>query len=109
MNLIQVILIIGIIVLAVSYFRWFRNTGRDLFVIAIITVIGLTFVLFPNITNRLAHILGVGRGADLIFYLCILGFCFALLALYSKIKNLERKITELTRKDALREAREVKD
>ena len=65
-------------------------------------------ILFPEWTNVIARKLGVGRGADLIFYLCILLFYFILLKLYARLRKLEEQITTLIRNDALRGAVEQK-
>jgi len=53
--------------------------------------------------------LGVGRGADLVFYTCIVAFWFVILKLYTKIRRLEQTTTELLRRDALRNAEDLKE
>jgi hypothetical protein len=68
----------------------------------ILTAIG--FILWPELTNKIANGLGVGRGADLVYYVCILLFSFALLKLYSRMRRLEQEFTKLVREDALKKA-----
>lgn len=104
MKLIQLILIIGLLVIMVSYFRWLRSAVVDKLLIAAIVGTGIFLVVFPDITNRLATSLGVGRGADLVFYLFIVGFCYLVLMIYVKMKKLERQLAELARKQALMDA-----
>jgi|SRR5579862_5709312 len=106
MKLIQIILLVGLLATLISYFRWFRSAAADKMLIALILLSGIVFVIFPELTNKIAHRLGVGRGADLLFYLAIIGFGYALLLLYSKIRALEKKLTEITRKQALDEVRQ---
>jgi hypothetical protein len=58
----------------------------------------------PDWTNDVAHWVGVGRGVDLFFYLAILGFSFATLILYSKIRDLDESLTRLVRAIAIERA-----
>lgn len=104
MKLIQLILIIGLLVILVSYFRWFRSAVMDKLLIACILAAGIFLVVFPDLTNRLAVALGVGRGADLVFYLFIVGFCYLMLMVYAKIRKLEQQLAELARRQALQDA-----
>ena len=67
-------------------------------------IAAVVFILFPDITNSIANKLGVGRGADLVFYTSILIFWFAILKLYARIRKLEQIITQVVRKDAIDEA-----
>ena len=101
MKLIQLILIIGLLVILISYFRWFRSAVIDKLLIACILAAGIFLVVFPDLTNKLATTLGVGRGADLVFYLFIVAFCYLILLVYAKIRKLERQLAELARRQAL--------
>jgi small membrane protein len=103
MKLIQLILIIGLLAILISYFRWFRSAVMDKLLIVCILAAGIFLVVFPDLTNRLAATLGVGRGADLIFYCFIIAFCYLVLLLYAKIKKLEQQLAELARRQALRD------
>lgn len=104
MKLIQLILIIGLLVILISYFRWFRSAVMDKLLIACILAAGIFLVVFPDLTNRLAIAMGVGRGADLVFYLFIVAFCYLILLVYAKIKKLEQQFAELARRQALHDA-----
>jgi small membrane protein len=59
------------------------------------------FVFFPEMSNAIAQKLGVGRGADLLFYLFNMFVMFILLQLYLAVKKNERAITELVQYLAL--------
>ena len=104
---IQIILISGLLLAWLFYFIKRRNSIADIVVLAILAGLAITFILFPEWTNVIAHKLGVGRGADLVFYLCILLFCFLVLKLYARLRKLEQMITELIRKDALKESKKT--
>jgi hypothetical protein len=103
MKLIQIILLVGLLSILVSYFRWFRTAAFDKILIILILLTGIVFVISPELTNTIAHKLGVGRGADLLFYLAIVGFGYALLLLYSKTRMIEKKLAEIIRMQALNE------
>ena len=63
-------------------------------------------MIWPQTTQYIADQLGVGRGADLVFYLSILIFWFVILKMYARIRKLEQIVTEAIRKDALDKARD---
>ena len=50
----------------------------------------------PDISNFLAKLVGVGRGADTIFYLSIILIFYAIFRIYVKIEKLDKDITELS-------------
>ena len=104
MTTIQFILITGVIILLVYYLMSMRSAVAELVFLIVLSGISVFFILFPNKTNIIAHKLGVGRGADLLFYVCILLFLFFVLKLFNRIRRLEKKLTEIIRKDAIDEA-----
>ena len=61
-------------------------------------------VMAPGITQWFARILGVGRGADAVFYVGLVGLSYAFFRLYLKTRHLEQQITLLVRQLALQEA-----
>jgi small membrane protein len=67
-------------------------------------VTAIIFVIFPDSTSTIAHALGVGRGADLLLYLGLLAGIHTSLLLYLRTRRLERRMTELIRAIALRDA-----
>ncbi|NCU05892.1 MAG: DUF2304 domain-containing protein [Chitinophagaceae bacterium] len=99
---IQIILISGFLLATVFYFIRWRNNIADLLLFFFLSLAAILFVLFPDWTNLIAHKLGVGRGADLVLYLCVLLFSFLILKLYSRLRKLEKTITDLIRKEAIK-------
>jgi hypothetical protein len=63
-------------------------------------------VLFPNTTNRLAHLVGVGRGADLLLYVLTLAFIAYALNSYLRQQAENDALYRLARKVAILEANE---
>jgi len=77
-----------------------RSAVRRLFVVAFFGT-GLLFILYPDLTMRLAHMVGIGRGADLIFYLSILFLFFLCFHFYVRFHALEDRLTRVARAVAL--------
>lgn len=107
MTSIQVILIaLSLLAAIVGSFAFQSRLGyRLLGVIFFVTASG--FVIFPNSTTKIAHALGVGRGADLLLYVALFAGIHAFLLLYLRTRRLERKITELIRAMAIRDAQDL--
>jgi hypothetical protein len=104
MNGIKILLTTGVAFIAVYFFIRLRNSLFDIILLLLLIIAAVVFILFPDITNTIANKLGVGRGADLVFYTSILIFWFVILKLYARIRRLEQIITQVVRKDAVDEA-----
>ena len=104
MNGIQILLMTGVVAVAFYFFLRLQNSILDFLLLLLMVIAAIVFILFPDWSNTLAHKLGVGRGADLVFYLSIVIFWFVILKLYVRIRKLEKIITEVIRKDAINEA-----
>lgn len=61
-------------------------------------------VWLPELATELAHLVGVGRGTDLLLYLWFTISVLLILALYLRLMRLQDRLTELVRALALREA-----
>lgn len=64
---------------------------------------GLLAVIDPNILVRAAHLLGIGRGVDLVLYLSILITFVALFAIYLRFRRIDEQITRIVRHLAIRD------
>lgn len=62
-------------------------------------------ILFPTALTRLANVLGVGRGSDLLLYILVIAFIGSLAMASRRATELGRKLTAVTRALALQEAR----
>ena len=101
---IQIILLTGLILIGSYYLIKVRKYFVDLLLLIVLSVTAVFFIIYPDFTNQIAHGIGVGRGADLVFYIAILIFWFLLLKLYERIRKLESIVTKLVRNDALASA-----
>lgn len=68
-----------------------------------------SIITFPDATSFVAHLLGIGRGADLIIYASLLmSFCL-IFRIHLMLARLEQEITEIVRAVALGRLTEVVD
>lgn len=59
----------------------------------------------PNATTRFAHLLGIGRGADVVLYCAVLGGLLLAFRLSMAQRRVEREMTVLVRELAIARAR----
>lgn len=72
----------------------------------LVAVVGTYFVWLPDHATRAAHLVGVGRGADLVLYLWVLVTIIIGLNLHLKLQTEKRRTTLLARHLAMRGALE---
>jgi hypothetical protein len=98
-------ILIGLLVLAAVLCIWSLRFRLVMRIVCVgLAATGVTFVLHPDFTNRLAKMLGVGRGADLLLYLFSVACVYALLVLYVRQRELRYQMTQLARSFALEHA-----
>ncbi len=99
--LIRILLLIGLG--ATGWLVFLRRNRLPFHIVTVFLLLGVggIAVLFPELANDLAHFAGVGRGADLITYIAIVGVMFVLIHYYTKFVELQQQVTELTRALAL--------
>lgn len=68
-------------------------------------VCGIFFVWNPEVSNDLAELLGVGRGADMVFYSMIPIGAALFLGIHIRLQTQHEMITELSRSVAIAAAR----
>ncbi len=107
------LILIQVVVVLFAFYAGSRAVGRfrkgtlglwELVVWLLFWVAVGVVVLIPNTTNQVAKFLGVGRGADAVFYLSLVGLSYAFFRLYLRLRHLEHELTLLVRKLALQEA-----
>lgn len=62
-------------------------------------------VLFPQILTRIANLIGVGRGADLLLYALVIAFLSFMATSFRRMNQLQSRITVLARELTLAQAR----
>src|SRR5690348_8791016 len=109
-RLIQYVLIAGSVVVAVIFVRGqhgVRVQASKRLAFFAFLVLNIYAVLRPDDVTKVAHLVGVGRGTDLLLYALIVAFVFTVLAFYLRVNEDEQRITQLSRAVALRDAEVV--
>ena len=103
--LIQLVLIGFVILTAVRLLRHrgartqaVRRVGLMLF-----AALAVWSILFPSVWNRIAGMVGVGRGTDMVLYALVVAFLSFTLTTYLRFRDLETRYTKLARRLALDE------
>lgn len=60
-------------------------------------------ILFPSVWNRIAGMVGVGRGTDMVLYALVVAFLSFTMTTYLRFRDLETRYTKLARRLALDE------
>jgi hypothetical protein len=105
--LIKYLLILAVLVLLVFFLRHHgtsRSGATVKLAFALFVVFGIVAVIAPNQVSRLAVLVGVGRGTDLVLYALVVAFGFATISTYLRFKELELRYARLARAVALRSA-----
>lgn len=76
---------------------------RKLFILIFVAIM-VVFSINPDLSTAIANYLGVGRGADLLFYLSHLVLFFIAFMYYLKFKDMEIRFAQLVRHIAISES-----
>ena len=103
--LIQILLLVGIALVGATLLRRAGARHQAIRRLALVAfgAFAVTSVIFPDIWNALARLVGVGRGADLLFYGTIMVLLGYMATSYVRFRELEHRFTKLARRIALDE------
>lgn len=105
--LIKTILILAALVLFVFFLRQ-SHTARlqalKRIGFMVFCLFGIVAVLRPDMMTWVANKVGVGRGTDLLLYIVTVVFGFFSLNTFLRFRDAERRLTQLARAVALRDA-----
>lgn len=104
--IIQIVLIAGIVSIAAWLLmkRGAKQLAVRRLLILAFAVFAAVAVMVPSLMTRIAHLVGVGRGADLLLYATVLVLLGMIAVQEARAKNEERRTTYLARRLALDEA-----
>lgn len=91
------------LLLAVGLYGWRERKLSPIVGLATpsVAAFGIAVTLQPDAANVIAHFLGVGRGADLIFYLWTLLSALLIANIHFRLRQQKSMLTTLTRELAL--------
>jgi hypothetical protein len=103
MIVVQILLII--VVLSIMLYFLGKNNNKisalkKIFML-IILLAGITFIIAPQLANNVANFIGIGRGADLIFYAFVLALIFQTINNSIRRKEDRKREAKIVRKIAL--------
>jgi hypothetical protein len=106
MLLVQVLLIAVVIAVVARLFRSRGARAQAIRRIGLLLLAGFAIVsiLFPDVWNRIAGALGVGRGTDMVLYALVVAFLSFTVTTYLRFRDFETRYTKLARRLALDEA-----
>ncbi|SLM90777.1 DUF2304 domain-containing protein [Brachybacterium nesterenkovii] len=104
--MIQLFLLIGIVGIAAWLFvnRGAKQLAVRRLLLVAFTVFAVLAVLFPTLVTGVAHLVGVGRGADLLLYLTVVVLLGSLALQEARTKSAEVRTTYLARRIAIDES-----
>jgi hypothetical protein len=105
MKNIQILLLTMMVVGAVLFFTRNRTRLVDRIFVLAFVIAGALLVSFPEISDQMASVLGVGRGVDAVMYFTLVFLSYTCLQLYAKIRSQDARIVELARFIALNNAK----
>jgi hypothetical protein len=59
--------------------------------------------IVPDLTSKIAHIFGIGRGVDAMFYLSILFLFYIVFRIAARIEKIEKNLTKIVRHLSLKD------
>lgn len=104
--LIQILLIIVVIAVVARLFRSRGARSQAIRRLGLLLFAGFAVVsiLFPAVWNRIANLVGVGRGTDMVLYALVVAFLSFTVTTYMRFREFETRYTKLARRLALDEA-----
>jgi small membrane protein len=98
---------LSILLAGVMVYAWteYRRAPAIAILALLAAIAGLYFVWLPTHATRLAALVGIGRGVDLIIYIWVVISLILLLNLHLKLRSQAELITVLMREIAVASAR----
>ncbi len=109
--LIQFVLVASLVMaLAVTWRRSVQGviSWREALGWSVLWALAAVVILLPQTTTTVANFFGVGRGVDFVLYASVVTLFFLVFKIFLTLDRLERRLTDVVRKDALKELPEQK-
>jgi hypothetical protein len=104
MKPIQFILMPAILLALAFYFGKLRTRTFDRTLVLLVGGAGAVMLAFPSLTTVLARLVGVNRGADLLFYLALIAGAMLTPMFYLRLRAIDQRFTALVRALAIQQA-----
>jgi hypothetical protein len=101
-SIVLTVFLLGLFVYALLQKKQFPLVGK---LLPLVALLGIYVAWFPNQTSKWAHMVGIGRGVDLMLYVWIMASGLLFLVLHLKLVAQHRMLTDLVRAVALQQVR----
>lgn len=104
---VQILLVLAVAIVSLVLIRGGSNAKHMAVRRIMVLLFALTAALsifFPSLLTSAAHLLGIGRGTDLVLYAFIVSFLVYMSTTHQRFRHTEASITKLARRVALDEA-----
>ncbi len=106
MTIIQALLLLGLLLALLLTWKRARQEAisrREAAAWSFLWILAGVVVVRPEVASFVANTVGIGRGADLIVYLSLVLILVLIFNLYVQHHRLQREMTELVRREALKD------
>lgn len=111
MTIFQIIILLVIAIIVLKSFRRLLKKELSVWLFAVWLFFWLLVAIvdiFPAVINRLADLLGVGRGVDLIIYASILVLFYLVFRININLNKTDRNFSKIVKEISLAKAKEDK-
>jgi small membrane protein len=98
------IIIVATVLAFLLYAVRLRTVLRDRVMFAGIVAVGVVMTVRPDLATRVANLVGIGRGTDLLLYIFLLFSLFQSVYLADRLKTIDARLTSVVREQALESA-----
>jgi hypothetical protein len=78
-----------------------RLSLRAGFLWSLLWLAAASAIAWPQLTVRVATLLGIGRGADLVLYLAVVGMFIGFFLVFLRLRRIENNLTKIVRQIAV--------
>ncbi|MEH0111011.1 DUF2304 domain-containing protein [Tersicoccus sp. MR15.9] len=103
---VQIALVLAVIGMSVALMRGginARHLAIRRILLLLFALVAAFSVVFPELLTRLARLLGIGRGTDLVLYALIVSFLVYMATSFQRFRHMESTVTQLARRIAIDE------
>lgn len=96
----------SILLIGMAIYAYLQKSKSPYFsyILTILILLGIYLLWNPDDATRMANMVGIGRGADLLLYVWVVMSLVIIINLHYKLRQLMEYITVLSRKIAIMEA-----
>lgn len=94
-------ILIGFLFFFFVYVIRLRTVLTDRIIFIFGALVGIFFVLRPDITITIANLIGIGRGTDLLLYIFIIISMFFYVSILAEFRRIDQKLTKIVRNIAI--------